>query len=115
MLQPDAPSAECGHPRRNVPEKRNPHDHSHWKREAERSAGFQSMNDSPLLRGLKILHETRHRLATPLNVSEMVLLNVTRAQRLGQDIDGFHGIGNRAVYAHSTDRQHDVRGVAEEQ
>jgi hypothetical protein len=68
-----------------------------------------------LLVCLSALHNTRRSLTTPLDFSELAVENATRAQRFDEDIGGFNGIGNRAVDADSTDGQHDVGGVPEQQ
>jgi hypothetical protein len=115
LLQPHSSSPERGYPSRNGPQARHAEHDSHWKWDAHRSARLQSLDDSLLLRRLKALHEPRHSLTAPLNFRELALLNTSDAQGLDQDIGGFDCIGDRAVDAYSSHRQHDVSGVAEQQ
>ena len=115
MVQPDSPPPECDHSGREVPKARHAQHEAKRQRGTERRARFKSPHESPLLIGLSALHNTRRSLTTPLDFGELAVENATRVQRFDEDIGGFNGIGNRAVDAYSTDGQHDVGGVAEQQ
>jgi hypothetical protein len=115
MLQPHSPPPECDHSGREVSNARHAQHETKRQRGAERCARFKSPQESLLLIRLSALDNTRRSLTTPLDFCELAVENATRAQRFDEDIGGFNGIGNCAVDAYSTDGQHDVGGVAEQQ
>src|SRR6185503_17422912 len=64
---------------------------------------------------LKSLHDPGEAFAPPLHFSELTLLNLTGTQGFREDVRCLDGVGDRAIDAHTTDRQHHMRSIADDQ
>ena len=115
MFEPNPPYAKRHHSRGNIPKPGHPQDDPQGERRLERLVGFKGLQDTLLHHGLKSLDDTCDPLSSTLHLGEIVLLNTAGAEWFGKNICIFHRITDRAIDAHSADRQHHMRRIANQQ